>query len=249
MALCFLFLLFQGKSAKGKTKPSESSKSSQAAAKDKGGGKGKGKQQQQQQQRKKKTKAQPKSPTEEKAESSQKPPGDISTPADSTEVGESADKKKDKTDIALKSDATSKPESGSSESSQALTDRSVGSKAEPHSENQESKLAVDSASKTEGKSADNLVSEGTPVTPAKSAGEIRQSLSSDTAAEDVKNPEEQAIPRDAGAVTAGSETPETVQKETGKTTQGGGSWGWGWGSSILSAATNSLETFSSQVGK
>lgn len=101
------------------------------------------------------------------------------------------------------------------------------------------------------KSPDESASEEKSETGAKSAGEIRQSLSSSTTAEDpkLKNPADQAIARDTGG-----DTTESGEAESGETGEGdeagdGGSWGWGWGSSLLNAATNSIETFSSQVGK
>ena len=94
--------------------------------------------------------------------------------------------------------------------------------------------------------------EENPDTPAKSAGEIRQSLSTSTTGEHskLKNPAEQAIPRDAGDDTIGSGEAESEQTPAGDGAEGGGGgWNWGWGSSLLDAATNSIETFSSQVGE
>lgn len=82
-----------------------------------------------------------------------------------------------------------------------------------------------------------------PDSHTKTVLEIRENLKSSTATQESSNPEMQAIPRDDGAQS--NENEDHPDNDNG----GGSGWGWGWGSSILTAATSSLETFTSQVGE
>ena len=138
-----------------------------------------------------------------------------------------------------------KPSTKDSESVKPSTKDS--SPADFTRDKQDSSIETDSGKKAEKEKQPESASEEKSETQAKSAGEIRQSLSSSTTAED--NPADQAILRDAGVDAADSEKAENGETAAGDGAQGGGGWNWGWGSSLLNAATNSIETFSSQVGK
>lgn len=75
------------------------------------------------------------------------------------------------------------------------------------------------------------------------AGDTQQQPQPKLQQTESENPSVQVISRDAGdAVAAEDEGGQTDAKSD----EG---WSWGWGSSFINAATSSLETFTSQVGK
>ncbi|KAK7096996.1 protein FAM114A2-like [Littorina saxatilis] len=242
----------------------EQSKSGQAAPAEKGGAKPKGKQQQ----RKKKGKAQGKATAEEKGKASQK----TSREKSSVKADTSTVQAKEFQPTPAASVESQAPVSQSSELVQPSTKDSI--KADSVSDKQDSKHEdVKDISTTEGlpdtkyetprgqkqevltdQDADKSVESKSETQPdkdseisAKSAGDVRQSLSKNTTGEDARlgNSGEQSIPRDADGASPNSG--EEKLAEDGAKDEG--SWNWGWGSSILNAATNSLETFSSQVGE
>ncbi|XP_076446063.1 uncharacterized protein LOC143283702 isoform X2 [Babylonia areolata] len=250
----------EGKASSGKAAQGDgSSQASSKAGSSHSGGKQKGKQQQQQRKGKAKAQAKPAADKKEKPgqkkPAAEKPKASPSPAATSTKV-ESEDTKEEVKSAAappetaplesVKSSSAEKPPAEAADSSGAKQ----GSVMEKDSdkEKQTDRKTPEKVQDTEEPSQKNMPAE--PSEPqVKSAGEIRQSLSSGTEDSKTENPADQSILRDSGDAAGDGAKADSEQKESRGDSDGGGGWGWGWGSTLLNVATNSLETFSSQVGE
>ncbi|KAK7481982.1 hypothetical protein BaRGS_00026785 [Batillaria attramentaria] len=200
-------------------------------------GKQKGKQQQQ---RKKKSKGQPKSVKDEKELTSEKKPPE----------GAKSEPQTSSSSEAVSAEVS--PESASASGKEAPVAVSP-SREDPAGDSlgkdSSKPSGKDSSPKPETDQASETTVEKTKAA-AKTAGEVRKDLKASTQADSASNPGDQVIPRDAGSGStagAGEGDAQAKGKEGGGDAEGG--WSWGWGSSILTAATSSLETFTSQVGE
>lgn len=107
---------------------------------------------------------------------------------------------------------------------------------------------TDSKAKSESQKFSEISQEKS-VTDDKSAADVRKQLQSSTETQASGNPGDLVIPQEAGDESSVSAAEQGRAQRQEKGGGEGGGWSWGWGSSILTAATSSLETFTSQVGE
>ncbi|XP_005105010.1 protein FAM114A2 [Aplysia californica] len=208
--------------------------------------KGKGRQQQQKGKKKGKASSQPSPKEDSKTESDEKKASDVPQ----TAVKQS----KSDEDVTPKTEATEKEQSvpqAKSDTSKSSQDKEKGKGDKSAGEDKTASKSDSTVSPS--KSAEVVQSDNEPgtTTPKKErsaekesvdnqktvqAGEVRKGLGAE-----MSSPEGQDIPREL----KDQATPK--QDESAEKSSGG--WGWGsWGTSILSAASSSVQTFTTQVG-